>query len=126
MDLPAEFDKAIANTEVAKQNITKASAQFNASLVNMQTELYQAQYAANVTINLAQGQAQATIISANATAQSFELVQEAQAQAYKQIKEDLDMDNENFIDYLKARAIRDHAQDAMVVSLEKNQTQPSP
>lgn len=125
VDLPPEFDKAIADTEVAKQNITKASAQFNASLVNMQTELYQAQYAANVTINLAKGQAEATVISANASAQSFELVQEAQAKAYKQIKDDLNMDSEDFIDYLKARAIRDHAQDAMVVSLEKNRTESS-
>lgn len=123
VDLPIEFDNAIALTEISKQNISKAYAQFNASVVNMQTQLFQAEYAANVTINLAKGQADATVINAQASAESFELVQEAQAQAFKSIKDDLEMENEELISYLKARAIRDHEQDAMVVSLERNDTE---
>ena len=118
VDLPSEFDDAISQTEISKQNISKAYAQYNASIVLMKTQLYQAQYNANITINLAQGAANATVTQAKAQADSFEIVQDAQAEAYKSIKEKLNMTNEELIDYMKARAIRDHDQSAMVVSLE--------
>lgn len=117
VDLPNEFEEAIQQTEISKQNISKSFAQYNASLITMETELLQAQFAANVTRNVAEGEANATIIQATASADSFKLVQQTQAEAYRSIKEELAMNNQELIEFLKARVIRDHGDGNLVVAV---------
>jgi 2-hydroxy-3-keto-5-methylthiopentenyl-1-phosphate phosphatase len=94
-----------------------AQAKFNTEQVSFQTMFLQAQYAANVTKNMAKGTANATVVTANATAESFKLVQSAEAEGLKKIKEKMGMSEGELIEFVKNRAIRDHDSKELLVAI---------
>ena len=53
VDLPDDFEEAISLTEVHKQDIHKAQAEENKTVIELETKRMMAEFQKNVTINLA-------------------------------------------------------------------------
>jgi len=118
VDLPDKFEDSIQQSEVKKQDIQKAYAELNKTAVELETLRMSAGLQMNVTLNLAQGDAQAVLTQNNATVSSFQLVQGTQSSSYEALKQGLNLNNSELINYMRAKIIRDHNEDSLVVSFK--------
>eukprot|EP01017_Pseudomicrothorax_dubius_P019405 TRINITY_DN2133_c0_g1_i2.p1 TRINITY_DN2133_c0_g1~~TRINITY_DN2133_c0_g1_i2.p1 ORF type:complete len:293 (-),score=92.04 TRINITY_DN2133_c0_g1_i2:68-946(-) len=117
VDLPKDFENAIQLSEVKKQDIIKAYAEKNKTEVELQTKVKVAELQKNVTVNIAQGEAQALLTQNVADAESFKIVQESQSKSYKAFKEGLKMSNEQLLNFIRAKLIRDYSQENIVIAM---------
>jgi len=118
VDLPDKFEDAIQLTEVKKQDIQKAQAEKSKTEVEFETKKLEALYQMNVTQNLAEGDAQARLAQNNATVNSFTLVQETKAQAYNDLMSTLNFTNDQVINFIKTKVVRDHDASALQVNFD--------
>jgi hypothetical protein len=124
VDLPDKFEDAIQLSEVKKQDIQKAYAEMNKTVVELETVKMTANLQMNVTINIAIGEASAILAQNNASVNSFKAVQSAQSASYLALKKSLNLTNDQLLEFMKAKVVRDHVDDNLVVSLnsfEQNQ-----
>lgn len=105
VDLPDKFENAIQQTEVKKQDIQKAYAEKNTTIVQLQTNLTAADYDKNVTVNLANGKGVAILTKAKADAYGYKKVQTQMSSSYKALKLDTSMTNAGMLSYLKAKIV---------------------
>ena len=102
-----------------KQDIQKAYAEKNKTVIMLLTELMAAEYDQNVTLNLAKGDAQSIIINAQANSVAYKIVQNNMTQLYSQLIANTSMTNLGFLNYLKAKLVKNFDSPNKVVSLSK-------
>jgi regulator of protease activity HflC (stomatin/prohibitin superfamily) len=115
--LPHDFETAIQDTEVKRQDIQTAMAEKQNQEVQMQTKVLQAQQQAQEIAFNANATAQSTLAFVDAYVRQFKLSQELQAEGFKPIKDKLGEDQ--LLDYMRMRAIRDHPDQLSVVNIMK-------
>lgn len=115
--LPDDFEDAIQETEVTKQDLQVALAEQNATRVEMQTELLKAQKSQMVTSNQAQARAQSTMLANTADIAQYTATQHRATDGYVEILEALDDDGAEALRYMQARVLRDHPSDKTLVGL---------
>jgi hypothetical protein len=118
IDLPDLYETAIQLTEVKRQNIHKAEAQKNKIAIEQETKIKQAEIASQININQAQGQASVLLQSNVATSESFYKIQTQQAQALAQVKSTLGLTNPQFIQYLRAKILKEYPEDLMIIGID--------
>lgn len=103
--MPAEFEKAIQNTEVKKQDINLAEAEKKKVQVELDTKIQSALYQKNVTINLAEGDAKSIMQQNDANVEAYKTVQNSQTNAYSKLKKKLNLKNEDLLKMIKTQLI---------------------
>lgn len=116
--LPQEFEEAIQQTEVMKQDVQVAKAEQNATRVALETQLMQAKRRTKILSNNAEAIAASVMLSNKADITQYAATQEKSADSYSQILEKLDGKEEDLLAYMQARAVRDHASELLTVGLE--------
>lgn len=106
--LPQEFETAIQQTEVKKQDVKLASNEMNATRVSLETELMLAKRRVKVLANKADGQAKSVMLANVADIAQYLATQEKSADSYIGIKKELDDKEDDLLDYMEARVLRDH------------------
>eukprot|EP00931_Biecheleriopsis_adriatica_P061553 TRINITY_DN37011_c0_g1_i1.p1 TRINITY_DN37011_c0_g1~~TRINITY_DN37011_c0_g1_i1.p1 ORF type:complete len:306 (+),score=77.07 TRINITY_DN37011_c0_g1_i1:72-989(+) len=117
VSLPPSFEKAIQETEVQKQDIQTASAEKGNQEVQMQTKVLQAQQQAHAIELAANASAQSVLLDAEAYVAQFKLTQQLQAESFKSLYEKLGNNETLLLDYMRARAMRDHPDHLSVVGM---------
>lgn len=118
IDLPDKYEVAIQETEVKRQDIHKAEAEKMKMQIELETKIKQAQIASNININKAQGQASVLVQSNQATAESFYKIQQQQAAALAQVKKTLGLTNDQLIEYLRAKLLKEYPEDKMIIGID--------
>lgn len=117
VSLPTRFEEEIQNTEVQKQDISKAEAERGHQEISGQALVAVAVEDAK-SIGL---QAEATAATVNldneAYVRQFNLTQALQAEGFQQIYAQLNANEDSIIEYLDVRALRDHPSEAAIVSI---------
>ena len=108
VNLPSEFEKAIQQTEVIKQDITTAKVERESIIVELDTRVKNAQYDYNITINKAKGDASKLLFENDGNIRSFNITQENKIAAYKALKNGLLLNSTQLIEYIKAKLIHDY------------------
>jgi len=117
VSLPADFEEAIQQTEVKKQDIQTATAEKGNQEVQMQTKVLQAQQQAQAIALQANASAQTIILQAEAYVQQFQLSQELQAESFKPLLDKLGGNESLLLEYMRTRAMRDHPDQLSVVGI---------
>lgn len=117
VDLPKLFEDAIQETEVKKQDVRVAEAEQNSTRVSLQTQLMQAQRRTKVKANKASGFAQSVMLENKADIQQFTATQEKAADSYAAVMGQLDSNQQDLLDYMKVRALRDHPSEKSLIGL---------
>jgi regulator of protease activity HflC (stomatin/prohibitin superfamily) len=115
--LPDEFEKAIQQTEMKKQDVHVAEAEQKAQTVSLQTQLMQAERRVKVKANNAEGYAQSVMLENTADIEQFTQTQEKVADSYKGVLKGLDDKENELLAYVQARMLRDHLSDKVTVGL---------
>eukprot|EP00933_Yihiella_yeosuensis_P019152 TRINITY_DN15540_c1_g2_i1.p1 TRINITY_DN15540_c1_g2~~TRINITY_DN15540_c1_g2_i1.p1 ORF type:complete len:327 (+),score=53.70 TRINITY_DN15540_c1_g2_i1:40-981(+) len=121
VDLPKAFDDAIQDTEVKKQDIQTAQAEYGNQEVQMQTQVLQALQQAKAIALKANASAQTILLNMNAYVKQFALAQELQAESLKPLYGKLNKDEKLLLEYMSVRALRDHPAQHTVVNLPQPQ-----
>jgi len=115
--LPPEFEDAIQQTEVMKQETKVALAEQNSTLVALETDLMIARRRTKIASNKAEGQAAAVMLANKADIAQYKATQKKSADSYDQVLKKLDDKPEDLIMYMQARVLRDHPGDKTMVGL---------
>lgn len=118
IDLPNDFEKAIQQTEVMRQDIHKAEAQKSKMFIELETKVKQATIASEIQVNKAEGDASALITKNKAQAESFYKIQSNQAIALGEMKKALGFSASGLIDYLKAKILKEFPEEKMIIGLK--------
>jgi len=116
VDLPDPFENAIQESEVKKQDIQKANAEYNKVKIELDTLIQSAQYQKNITINIAEGNAQSILRQNEADVQTLSRIQNLLADgyviyfsndiklfSYKNIKDRINLTNLELLTYIKVK-----------------------
>ncbi|NCP72619.1 hypothetical protein GW835_04515 [archaeon] len=116
VDLPDPFENAIQESEVKKQDIQKANAEYNKVKIELDTLIQSAQYQKNITINIAEGNAQSILRQNEADVQTLSRIQNSLADgyviyfsndiklfSYKNIKDRINLTNLELLTYIKVK-----------------------
>mmetsp|Transcript_80824 Transcript_80824/g.142545 ORF Transcript_80824/g.142545 Transcript_80824/m.142545 type:complete len:309 (+) Transcript_80824:48-974(+) len=117
VSLPAEFESAIQQTEVKKQDIQTAAAEKGNQEVQMQTKVLEAEQQAQAIALQANASAQTILLQAQAYVLQFQLSQDLQAESFKPLLEKLEGNETLLLEYMRARAMRDHPDQLSVIGL---------
>jgi len=117
VDLPDKFEDAIQLSEVKKQDIRKAQAEKEKTVVELETSRIKAEYQKNVTINLAEGEAKSIRAQNQADVDSFKLLAQAQAQSYQKLRAELGFEGAQLIEFIKAKLIRDYNPENLTIAI---------
>ena len=93
-------------SEVKKQDIQKALAEQNKVKIEVDTKIKAAEYQKNVIINRAEGEAAAIMQQNKANVDSLLRTQNTQTMAYKKLKETLNLNNNDLLDFIKSKIIK--------------------
>jgi hypothetical protein len=118
VELPAEFDNSIQQTEVKKQDINLAQAEQQKINVELDTAIKSALYQKNVTINLARGEAQSILQANQAKVSAYSQVQDSQTQAYSNLKKKLALKNQDLLKMIKTQVIGEYNGHDMAVTID--------
>lgn len=118
VDLPNEYESAIEQTEVKRQDIQKAEAERNKTAVVLDTNVKQAKVSQEIQINAAQGEAQATLQRNAADIASFQANQWAQLQSYTALKTDLSLNDTDFLQFLENKLVTGYDGGSLLISLQ--------
>ncbi len=119
VDLPDLFEKAIMTTEVKKQDIQKALAEKNTTIVELETKLLASDYDKNVTLLLANGKAKGIVLKATANAYAYTTVQKQVSTSYKALKTDTAMTTAALLQYVKGMVTTKYKGKYSLLSLSK-------
>lgn len=116
--LPPQFENAIQDTEVKKQDNYTATAEWTQMEVQMQTKVLLAEQQA-ITIGVqADATAQSTMLNVKAYVKQFNLSQALQAQSFAPLyKESLNSSEKLLLEYMSTRAMRDHPDHLSVIGM---------
>lgn len=117
VDLPKAFEDAIQDTEVMKQDVRVAEAEQNSTRVSLATQLMQAQRRTKVKANKASGLSQSVMLDNTADINQFTATQEKAADSYAAVMEQLDENQQDLLDYMEVRALRDHPSEKTLIGL---------
>jgi len=117
VSLPKEFEEAIQETEVKKQDIQTAQAEYDVREVQMKTQILQAQQQAKSIAYVANATAQSTLLNMQAYVQQFKLTQKLQAETFVPIYQKLASNETLLLEYMRTRALRDHPDHLSIVSM---------
>lgn len=117
VSLPQKFEDAIQVTEVQKQDIETAAREQKNVNVTMQTKVLQAEQHAQAIALAANASAQGILLHAEAYVQQFNVSQRLQAESFKPLYEKLGNNESLLLDYLRARAMRDHPDHLSIVGM---------
>merc|ERR1719329_1878597 len=115
--LPEEFEDAIQETEVMKQDLQVAKAEQNSTRVSLETELMKAKRRMKVRVNQADGKAQSTMLSNAADIEQYTMSQHKAADSYAMVLKALGGKEKDVIEYMEARVLRDHVSALTTVGL---------
>jgi hypothetical protein len=115
--LPDEFEKAIQQTEVKKQDVHVAEAEQISNKVSLETELMKANRRVKVKANNADGFAQSVMLENTADIEQFTATQEKTAESYKGVLKNLDDKENDLLAYVQSRVLRDHISDKVTLGL---------
>lgn len=118
IDLPDEYEKAIQETEVKKQDIHKAEAEKIKMQIELETKVKQAVISSQIRVNAAEGEAKSMINQNEAQALSFYEIQKQEAMSYKSLKDGLKLDGPQLITYMKAKVLKELPQENLIIGLE--------
>ena len=118
VDLPNLFENSIQESEVKKQDIKKALAELNKVTVEVDTKIKSALFQQNVTINIAEGEAMALIKQNMAQTDSLQKIQSSQMDGYKILKKNLGLNNNNLLQFIKTKMIKNYDGNNIVLSLQ--------
>jgi regulator of protease activity HflC (stomatin/prohibitin superfamily) len=120
VNLPNLFEQSIQESEVKKQDIQKAQAEQNKVKIEIDTKIKAAEYQKNVIINKAEGEAQAIIKQNEAYVEALLRTQNTQTNAFKNLKDTLQLTNENLLDFMKTKIIKEYSGDNdITLNIEK-------
>jgi hypothetical protein len=117
IDLPDDYELALQQTEVTKQDILKADAEKNKNNVTQQMRVEVASISQAVTINQATGAATSKKLKADSVAQTFLEIQTKQGQAYADVKKNLTFTNPELIQYMQINLIRNNPGGQLIVAI---------
>lgn len=117
VSLPVEFEDAIQETEVMKQDLQVAKAEQNSTRVALETELMQAKRRMKVKGNQAQAKAQSTMLTNTADISQYTMTQHKAADSYAMVMKALDGKEADVLEYMETRVLRDHASGLTTVGL---------
>jgi len=115
--LPEEFEKAIQQTEVKKQDTQVAEAEQVSNKVGLETELMKANRRVKVKANIAEGFAESVMLENKADIEQFTATQEKAAASYKGVLKELDGKEEELLAYVQSRVLRDHISEKVTLGL---------
>jgi len=115
--LPKAFEDAIQETEVKRQDVRVAEAEQNSTRVTLQTQLMQAQRRTKVKAERATGFAESLMLENRADIKQLLVTQEKAADSYAAVLHQLDDNQQELLDYMEVRALRDHPSDKSVIGL---------
>merc|ERR1740121_451203 len=119
VSLPAPFESEIANTEVQKQDIRTAEAERFAKEVQGETQVKQAEQQYEAIILAAQASAETVRLNNDAYVEQFNITQRLQAEGFVAIYENLGSSEEQLLEYMRMRALRDHPAWNSIISIQK-------
>ena len=108
VNLPILFEESIQESEVKKQDIQKAQAEQNKVKIEIDTKIKAAEFQKDVIINKADGEAQAIIKQNDAYVESLLKMQDMQTLAYKNLKESLGLSNQDLLDFMKMKIVKEY------------------
>lgn len=114
--LPKEFEEAIQETEVKKQDVSVALAEQNSTLVALETELMQAKRRVQVAVNRAGAEAASVMLANAAEIAQYNATQRRAADGFEDIEGQLGS-HAGMLEYMQARVLRDHPGQRSVVGL---------
>lgn len=120
VSLPKAFEKAIQETEVAKQSIQTATAEKGNKEVQMHTAVLQAQQQSKSIGLNANATAQSTLLQAKAYVAQFNTSQTLQAESFRGILDKFGGNGSLLLEYMRVRAMRDHPNELMVVNMPQS------
>ena len=115
VQLPDEFENAIMDSINMKQNITQTQKKLANLLVSFQTQILAAHQSANQTVTLAQGQAKQIKFSQEGAAKVIRQNIDAEALAYSRMKQHMQMNNQELLDYIWYDMMTSKQSDAQIV-----------
>merc|ERR1719491_1118722 len=118
VNLPKAFEDAIQETEVKKQDVRVAQAEQNSTRVSLETQLMQAQRRTKVKANKASGFPQSVMLENKADIEQFTATREKAADSYAAVMGQLDSNQQELLDYMKVRALRDHPSEKSLIGLK--------
>jgi len=122
VNLPNLFEESIQGTEVKKQDIQKALAELNKVKIEVDTRIKSAEFQKDVAINFAQGEAGAILKENEANVAALHQVQEAKSDAYSKFKTHLGMSNDQLMNYIKTKVIKDYKGNDLALNINSPET----
>jgi len=119
--LPKAFEDAIQETEVMKQDKQVALAEQNATRIELETELMQAQRRVAVPGQAGDAAAKSTMLANTADIEQFTATLHKAADSYSEVENSLDGNPKEVLAYMEARVLRDHPSERSTVGLENPQ-----
>jgi regulator of protease activity HflC (stomatin/prohibitin superfamily) len=117
VQLPQEFEDAIQETEVMKQDMQVAEAEQSSTRVALETELMKAKRRTRVRANKADASAQSTMLANSADIEQYTLTQHKAADSYAEVLKALDGKESDVLEYIESRVLRDHPSGLVTVGL---------
>lgn len=116
--LPGEFESAIQETEVKRQDLKVAEAEQNSTRVSLETDLMQAKKRTQVKANQGEAEASAVMLENSADITQYLASQRRSADSYEGVLKELDSKEADMLAYMQARVLRDHPGGKTVVGLD--------
>jgi len=117
VSLPDEFESAIQETEVMRQDLQVAEAEQKSTQVSLETQLIQATKRTKVKANKGEAEAAAVLLANKADIEQYVAMQHHSADSYSDILQELGSSEGSMLEYMQARVLRDHPADKTVVGL---------
>merc|ERR1719272_675829 len=105
VSLPVEFEDAIQETEVMKQDLQVAKAEQNSTRVALETELMKAKRRMQVKGNQAEASARSTMLTNAADISQFTMTQHKAADSYAMVTKALDGKEADVLEYIETRVL---------------------
>ena len=114
VDLPELFEQSIQESEVKKQDIQRAMAEYNKINVEVETKIKSAEYQKEVMIIKAEGEAIGMLKQNEADCESYKKTNDAQIDGYKRFKENIGLNNKELFKYIETNIIKDNKKDVIL------------
>ena len=114
VDLPELFEESIQESEVKKQDIQRALAEYNKMSVEVETKIKSAEYQKEIMIIKAKGEAIGMLNQNEANCESLRKINDAQIQGYKKFKQSIGLNNNELFKYMETNIIKDNKKDVIL------------
>merc|ERR1719418_198900 len=101
VSLPDEFESAIQETEVMRQDLQVAEAEQNSTRVSLETQLIQAKKRTQVRWEKGEAEAAAVMLDNTADIQQYVAMQHNSADSYAAVKDELGAKEDTLLEYMQ-------------------------